>query len=207
MKERIAKLFLKDGIFQINTKNLFTYSDGSVGVGYSDTRKLISDSQSRKIIIDSFIEIIKDNNLTFDAICGVATGSISWASWLASYFNLPLIYVRQTPKDHGLGNIIEGNIEDIGRVLVIEDVIGSGGSSLNACKSLSEENLHSVACLCILDCSIASASQKYRDAKIPCYGITDQLTLGRVAKDNNYITDSEFEIYMKWIKEYPWRSA
>ena len=135
MNEKLAQIFLENKLIIIDTKNLFEYSDGSFGPIYTDIIELISNIKIRKIIVDSFLELIDTHNIKFDAICGVATAAIPWASWLALENNSPLLYARQEPKDHGLKKTIEGNTKNIKRILVIEDVIGFGHSSLTACKN------------------------------------------------------------------------
>lgn len=145
----IAKILLETQAVKINTKDLFTYASGIKSPIYCDNRTLISFVDERNFIVDKFINQIE--GLEFDAICATATAGIPWGSFIAQRINKPMIYVRSSKKSHGLKSLIEGSTKGIKNVVVIEDLISTGKSSLEVCSILKDEGICPVQVLSIFD--------------------------------------------------------
>src|SRR4030043_770603 len=119
--EKIAEILLSCDAVKLNVKNPFTYTSGLKGPVYTDNRVLISYPEERKIIVDAFKDMIKERGLKPDYLAGTSTAGIPWASFLAHETDLPMVYVRPKPKEHGAGKQIEGMLKKSQNVLVIED--------------------------------------------------------------------------------------
>ncbi len=198
MKEEIAKLLLEVKAVDLNTSEGFVYASGRKGPIYCDNRLLLSYSKERDKIIDAFIELIKGKE--FDLVAGVATGAIAWAAIIADRLKKPMIYVRASAKDHGKENQIEGELEEGKKVLVIEDLINTGGSSVAACEAVIAESCSVVACVAIFNYGFEDAGKKFASAKIPLYSLSDFATLVKVATDIKYINADDKKVLFDWQK-------
>ncbi len=129
MKKEIAKILLEKNAVKISTDPPFVWTSGLKSPIYCDNRLLVSYIDSRKKIITGFKKLIEDQNLEFDVIAGTATAAITWAAFLAAELDKPMVYVRPKPKGHGTGKQVEGTMSDGSRVLIVEDLFSTGGSS------------------------------------------------------------------------------
>ncbi len=136
--------------------------------------------------------------MQFDIVAGVATGAVAWAAIIAERLKKPMIYIRASSKDHGKENQIEGELEEGKNVLVIEDLINTGGSSVAACKAVMEESCNVIACRAIFNYSFEEAAKKFTEAKIPLYPLADFNTLLKVAADVKYISNDGKKILLEW---------
>lgn len=134
----IAKQLIKIGALKLDTENYFTWTSGIKSPIYCDNRLIISYPEARKEVINQMIEKIKTKYEQVDVIAGCATAGIPHAAWVADRLELPMVYVRDKAKSHGLNNQIEGKVEKGARVLVIEDLISTGGSSIKAANAVKE---------------------------------------------------------------------
>lgn len=145
--QEVAKLLLDKEAVLLNTINPFTWSSGIKSPIYCDNRVLLSYADARNIIIDNMVEVVK--SLDVDAVLGTATAGISWAAIVADRLNLPHGYVRSSSKGHGRGNQIEGDIKAGSKVVVIEDLISTGGSVNTVIEALDSSNIDTIKVISI----------------------------------------------------------
>ena len=195
----MAKLLLEIKAVDLDTEVGFTYASGRRGPIYCDNRLILSYPEQREKIVDSFIEIIKEKNLEFDIVAGVATGAIAWGALIAQKMSKPLIYVRASAKDHGKGNQIEGELVEGSKVLVIEDLINTGGSSVAAINAV-RENATVVACLAIFNYNMEDAQKLFTEEKIPLYSLSDFGALIKIAEEIHYINSDGKTSLLNWQK-------
>ncbi|MEA3317436.1 MAG: orotate phosphoribosyltransferase, partial [Bacteroidota bacterium] len=138
MEKEIAKLLLQIKAIKLEPTNYFTWASGWKSPIYCDNRKTLSYPDARKLIKNAFVDLIKENYRMPDVIAGVATGAIAIGALVAEELNIPFVYVRDSVKKHGMGNVIEGEFKKGQSVVVIEDLISTGMSSLRAVKALRE---------------------------------------------------------------------
>src|SRR5262245_52524696 len=121
--KKIAQLLLEIKAVALNVKQPFRFASGILSPIYCDNRLIISYPEKRKIIIDAFLQIIKEKNLNYDVVAGTATAGIPHAAWIAERLNKPMIYVRSKAKEHGKKNLVEGLLQKGQKVLVVEDLV------------------------------------------------------------------------------------
>ena len=132
----VAKQLLDIKAVKLNPENPFTWASGWKSPIYCDNRKVLSYPAARKVVYEAFVEVIKKNFKDVDVIAGVATGAIAYGMMVAEVLGKPYVYVRPKPKDHGTGAQVEGDLPEKARVVVVEDLISTGGSSLAAVDAL-----------------------------------------------------------------------
>jgi len=157
---------------KLNTENPFLWASGYFMPIYTDNRIFLKDKRYRSLIAESFAEIIAENNITVDVIAGTSTAGIPHATTLADALNLPLTYVRKEPKDHGLHNRIEGIHAEEGyrgkNVLLIEDLVSTGGSSIEAVKAIREAGGMIEYCLSIFSYGLKKAEKNFASLSPRC---------------------------------------
>jgi orotate phosphoribosyltransferase len=200
MKEETAKLLLEIKAVDLNTESGFTYTSGRQGPIYCDNRLVLSYPKQRDALIGAFVKLINEKKLEFDIVAGVATGAIAWGALVAEKLNKPFIYIRASAKEHGKGNQIEGELQEGKRVLVIEDLINTGGSSVAACNAVTEEAGKVVACVAIFSYGHDDAAKKFVEAKVPLYSLSHFDTLLKVALETKFITEENKKSLLEWHK-------
>ena len=163
-KEQTAKILFDLKAVKINVKEPFTFSSGIKSPIYCDNRVILGYPEAREQIVQGFLDIIDTENT--DVIAGVATAGISWAAFIAEKLGKPMAYVRSKPKGHGVGRQIEGAETAGKRVAVIEDLISTGGSSINAAEVLRNSGADSVEVKAIFSYNFKSAFENFE--KINC---------------------------------------
>ncbi|MCM3739109.1 orotate phosphoribosyltransferase [Oceanobacillus luteolus] len=161
MEKELVHDLLEIQAVQINADNYFTWTSGVKSPIYCDNRLIMSYPQIRKKIINGFIEIINEKKWQPEVIAGCATAGIPHAAWLSGALDLPMVYVRSKPKGHGKGNQIEGKVLPGQRVLVIEDLISTGGSSIEAAKALSAEGAEVISIMAIFSYGLPKAKKNF----------------------------------------------
>ena len=200
MKEQVAKILLELKAVKIQPNNPFTYTSGLISPIYIDNRFVMSFPKERKIVLDYMIELIKEKNLEFDIIAGVATAGIHWAAWLSERYNVPMIYIRDKAKGHGRQKQIEGFLEKRKKVLVIEDHISTGESSIAAIKAVKNAGCKVSDCVAITTYEFKAAKEKFDEENCKLYTLTDFTTLINVTAKMNYIQKDEKEKVLEWNK-------
>jgi len=139
LSDKIAKILLEKGAVKINSAEPFEWTSGIRSPVYCDNRALVSFVDAREVILAGFIQKISENKIEFDAIVGVATGAIAWGMLVADRLQKPFAYVRPEPRDHGTSKQVEGFLPEKSKVLVIEDLFSTAGSTVKAVAALRKE--------------------------------------------------------------------
>ena len=158
---------------KLNTKNPFTWTSGIKSPIYCDNRLILSYPDVRKFIADEMTNIVKNLYGENISVAGVATGAIAIGAMIAERLDLPYAYVRPEPKGHGLKNQIEGSIQGGSNVVVIEDLISTGKSSLNAINALKSEGYNVMGMLSIFSYNFQFANKKFEDQNISINSLSD----------------------------------
>ncbi len=186
---------------KLNTKKPFTWTSGIRSPIYCDNRLLLSYPEIRKFIADRMSEIIANKYGQKISITGVATGAIAIGAMIAERLNSPYSYVRPEPKGHGLKNQIEGYIEEGSKLVVIEDLISTGKSSLKAIKALRNKNLNVVGMLSIFSYNFDFANERFQKENISINSLADYNTLVEMIIAEGSITYAESNRLMEWRKD------
>lgn len=201
-KEKIAKYLMQIKAVELNTKKLFTWASGLKSPIYCDNRKILSYPKIRTLIKQEFAEYITKYYPKAELIAGVATGGIAIGALTAEMLNLPFVYVRPKMKQHGLQNQIEGLLPENAKTVVIEDLISTGGSSLNAINALRNAKANVMGLISIFTYNLPIAEKNFKDSNCETYSLTDFNTLIKIAAKQNYIKQNEIEFLNKWKKEF-----
>lgn len=194
----ITEDLLRIQAVQINTKDYFTWTSGLKSPIYCDNRLTISAPSVRKKITEAFIKKIDAMDEKPDVIAGCATAGIPHAAWLADALDLPLVYVRSSAKGHGKQNQIEGTIQPNQRVIVIEDLISTGSSAIQAAKALEEVGAHVQGILAIFTYGLKKADHAFKEANFSYETITNYDLLASLLEEKNQITNEEKETLLQW---------
>ena len=197
---KIARNLLQIKAIQLSPQKPFTWASGIKSPIYCDNRLLLSYPEIRSQVIDAFVELSKD--LNFDAISGVATAGIAHGALLAQKLDLPFSYVRSKAKGHGKQNLIEGRIEPNTKVLLIEDLISTGGSSLKAAEALKAQNVEIVATLAIFTYGFDRSLLAFKEAACTLRTITDFDIVMEEALKSGYISGTEIGVLQDWRTNY-----
>lgn len=172
MKKQITKELLDIGAVQINLDTYFIWTSGLKSPIYCDNRLTMSYPKVRKKIAQAFSHMLEEDGIKPDVIAGCATAGIPHAAWLSDLLNLPMVYVRSKPKGHGKGNQIEGANVEGKTVLVIEDLISTGGSSIEAAKALQQAGANILAVYSIFTYGLNKSKEAFSQANIAYKSIT-----------------------------------
>src|SRR5699024_2330625 len=203
LQTEVAEDLLEIKAVQIRPKkeDYFTWTSGIKSPIYCDNRLTMSFPKVRKKIVEAFIKNINELQLKPDVIAGCATAGIPHAAWIADALDLPMIYVRSKPKGHGKGNQIEGQIKEGQKVVVIEDLISTGGSSIEAAQVLQQEGADVLSVLAIFTYGLPKAKQNFEDVGIPFATITGFDALLTALKETNDITETEHQELLAWRQQ------
>ena len=199
--EQTVDFLTQINAIKLNTKNPFTWTSGIKSPIYCDNRLVLSYPKIREFIANSMSQIIKKKYGNDISIVGVATGAIAIGIMIAERLNLPYAYVRPEPKGHGLKNQIEGNIDKNSNVLVIEDLISTGKSSLNAINALKSNGYNVVGMLSIFSYNFEFANKKFVNEKITINSLADYNTLVEIIESKGEISDEEISRLKKWRED------
>jgi orotate phosphoribosyltransferase len=195
---KIADFLLKIKAVKLNPSDPFIWSSGWYSPIYCDNRKTLSFPSIRTAIRQTFSEQIKQEFGSVDVIAGVATGGIAIGALVAEEMGLPFIYVRSSAKGHGLGNQIEGEYHSGQRVVVIEDLISTGGSSLKAVEALRDAKCNVLGLAAIFSYGFKVAQDNFEAAKCPYFTLSNYDLLIEQAAHENYISEKELESLNRW---------
>ncbi|PZR38115.1 MAG: orotate phosphoribosyltransferase [Azospira oryzae] len=192
----VASKLLEIEAIKLNYKTPFTWSSGWKSPIYCDNRLALSYPAIRTFIRQSLSQAIRENFAGAACIAGVATAGVPQGALVAEELELPYIYVRPKPKDHGMGNLIEGKITRGQKVVLIEDLISTGGSSLKAAQALQEAGFHVLGMVAIFTYGFDTATTNFKEAGIPLVCLSDFSHLLQEAVNKNYLKEDEL-IYVK----------
>ncbi len=196
-----SKILLKLKAVTLSPNKPFTYASGIISPVYTDCRVLIGYPEERKQIRDLYIEAIKNSGAEFDIVAGTATAGIPHAAWIAEELNLPMIYVRGKAKDHGKENLVEGPLEKGQKVIVIEDLVSTGESSINsvnAIRNLGGEVSHVFS---IITYGIGKGEEAFKENNLELISLTTFEQVVEEAKRMDYINEEETEIVLDWVQD------
>ncbi len=200
-KEKLAEQLLQIKAIQLNTTEPFTWASGIKSPVYCDNRKLLSYPEIRNMVKNGLVSLLNEYFPQTECIAGVATAGIPHGALIADALNLPFIYVRSKPKEHGLTNMIEGDLKHGQRVLVVEDTISTGGSSLKAANDLRAAGAEVIGMIAIYKYGFESAKKRFEDEGVVLKTLTNYDFLIRVAQENKYINAEEIATLQQWRQD------
>lgn len=198
MKKTIAKHLLEIGAVTLSPNEPYTWSSGIKSPIYCDNRITLSYPTVRKAIADGLTDLIKEHYPDVDIIAGTATAGIPHAAFVSERLDLPMVYVRSKAKGHGKGKQIEGQVKARHKVVVVEDLVSTGGSVINAVEALRNENVEVIGVVAIFTYELAKGKEMLRAADVKVQTLTDFSTLLDVAKDQDIIKEVEVERLKQW---------
>ena len=197
----LAEKLLQISAIKLQPNNPFTWASGWNSPIYTDNRKTLSYHDIRSIIKIEMSRMILENFPEVDAVAGVATGAIAMGALVADSLSLPYVYVRSAPKDHGLENLIEGNLIPGQKVVVIEDLISTGGSSLKAVEAIRKAGCEVVGMVAIFTYQIPLAIENFEKANVKLLTVSNYTAMLEAALETNYIQESDLETLKEWRKD------
>ncbi|MGN0212764.1 MAG: orotate phosphoribosyltransferase [Muribaculaceae bacterium] len=197
----LAEKLLNISAIQLQPENPFVWSSGWNSPIYTDNRKTLSYPDVRNFIKVELCRIIMENFRDVDVIAGVATGAIAQGALVADTLGLPYVYVRSSPKDHGLENLIEGNLKAGQRVVVIEDLVSTGGSSLKACEAIRNAGGEVAGMAAIFTYEFPVSTRKFKEAGVELRTISNYSAMLEAALEIDYIKEGDIETLKEWRKD------
>ncbi len=197
MKE-IAKDLLKIQAVKLSPNEPFTWASGIQSPIYCDNRLTISYPKIRTAIAKGIAELISEKYPKVEVIAGTATAGIPHAAWIAAELDLPLVYVRSKPKDHGRGKQIEGVLHPGAKTVVIDDLLSTGGSVLKAVKAAQNEGADVLGVGAIFSYQLQAIVDNFRQADLSYFTLTNYSELLEAAVETNYISTTERAALEKW---------
>ncbi|MBQ4344511.1 MAG: orotate phosphoribosyltransferase [Muribaculaceae bacterium] len=197
----LAEKLLKISAIKLQPANPFVWASGWNSPIYTDNRKTLSYPDVRSFIKVELCRMIMENFETPDAIAGVATGAIAQGALVADTMGLPYVYVRSTPKNHGLENLIEGNLKPGQKVVVIEDLISTGGSSLKAVEAIRAAGCEVIGMAAIFTYGFPVAAEAFNKAGVTLCTLSDYNSMLEAALETDYIKAEDIETLKEWRKD------
>ena len=197
-KKEIAKILLEAKAVTLSPKEPYTFVSGIKSPIYCDNRLLISFPEKRKEIINTYLEKLKE--LDFDIIAGTSTAGIPWASWIADKLNKPMIYIRGAKKDHGKENLIEGKLERGQKVVVIEDLVSTGGSSFSAVQAVRDTGAEVTHCVTLFTYEMEKANKKFEEGNCKLIELSNFSALAETAVESGFIDADQKDVVLEWNK-------
>ncbi|GEN32704.1 MULTISPECIES: orotate phosphoribosyltransferase [Aneurinibacillus] len=195
---QIAEKLLEIDAVALRPNEPFTWTSGIKSPIYCDNRMTMSYPEVRRLICRTFASLIREKYSEAQVIAGTATAGIPHAAWLADELNLPMAYVRSKPKGHGKGNQIEGKLEAGAKVIVIEDLISTGGSSIEAARAVQEAGGEVLAVLAIFSYQFPAAEQAFVEAGFPFETLSNYTALLDVAQEKGAIRPEQLDTLRAW---------
>jgi orotate phosphoribosyltransferase len=194
----VADMLLKIEAIKLSVNKPFTWSSGWKSPIYCDNRMSLSFPQIRSAIKEGLATCIRENFFTAECIAGVATAGIPQGALVADVLNLPFIYVRPKPKDHGMENLIEGKITKGQKVVVVEDLVSTGGSSLKSVSALRDAGFHVLGMVSIFNYGFEIATRNFYEADVSLISLSDYSHLISHAQQKKYISDEDVTSLKAW---------
>ncbi len=205
---KIANYLLQIKAIKLETEKPFQWSSGIYSPIYCDNRIVLSFPKIRKLVCDCFVEIIKEKYNDTELVAGVATGGIGMGMLIAEKLDLPFVYVRPQAKKHGRKNQIEGLIKKNIKAIVIEDLISTGKSSLNAVDALKKEKVNVIGLISLFSYELEDAKKNISKSGLNYCSLSNFSDLIKIALSTNYIDTKQKEEIFKWrLNPQKWREA
>ncbi|HMM03064.1 MAG: orotate phosphoribosyltransferase [Dysgonomonas sp.] len=200
LEKLTAEKLLSIRAIKLQPSNPFTWASGWKSPIYCDNRKLISYPRIRTFIKIELSRLIIENFPEVDAIAGVATGAIAPGALVADALGLPFVYIRSTPKDHGLENLIEGELKPGSKVVVVEDLVSTGSSSLKAVEAIRRDSSDVIGMVANFTYGFPIATEKFNAAGVKLLTLTNYDAVLTEALRIDYIAESDLETLQEWRK-------
>ena len=197
----IAEKLLQVKAVALKPQGFFTWASGWKSPIYCDNRKVLSHPFVRDFIKSELCNVVFEKFEQAELLAGVATAGIPWGAMVSDQLKLPFIYVRPKPKEHGLGNQIEGECKPGQKVVVMEDLVSTGKSSLQAVDALLEKGLEVIGMVSIFNYGFSVAQQEFEQKSIKCYSLTDYTSLLSLAAEQGTISEQELSVLESWRKD------
>ena len=205
--EEIAKISLETGAIRLEAETPFLWASGYRMPIYNDNRLLLGNSQHRQLIAEGFKDVIISKEIEVDVIAGTATAGIPPATSLANLLETPLIYVRTHPKEHGMKNQIEGVLRQNQNVVVVEDLISTGGSALKAVTAIRKAGGKVEHCLSIFSYGFAKAIEQFKNEGCQLHHLLNFKALILLAKELKSVSNEQFSLLKSWHSDpFNWGS-
>ena len=201
LEELIALQLLQIKAIKLQPANPFTWASGWTSPIYCDNRKTLSYPEVRNFIKIQFARRLMERWPEVDVVAGVATGAIAQGAMVADVLGKPFVYVRSSPKGHGLENLIEGDLKPGQKVVVIEDLISTGGSSLKAVEALRNNGADVLGMLAIFTYGFKVAEDNFANAGVENETLSDYQTLIKVAAEGGYVSSDDLSELSNWRED------
>jgi orotate phosphoribosyltransferase len=201
LERLVAEKLLKIKAVKLQPANPFTWASGWKSPIYCDNRKTLSYPAVRDFIKIELARVIVENYENTEAIAGVATGAIAQGALVADLLGLPFVYIRATPKDHGLENLIEGELKPGSKVVVLEDLVSTGGSSLKAVEAVRNFGCEVIGMVAVFTHGFPIAAEQFKKAGITLRTLSNYDAVIEEAVRTNYISRSEIATLQEWRKD------
>jgi orotate phosphoribosyltransferase len=198
IEKQIAELLLQINAIKLSPENPFTWASGWKSPIYCDNRIILSYVKARHQVAQQMAEYIKQNYPTVELIAGVATGAIGIGILVAELLNLPFVYVRPEPKKHGRQNQIEGSVSQNQKTVVIEDLISTGMSSINAVKALRDSGLDVLGMVAIFSYAFDISKENFEKENVKLHTLSNYHFLLEKAIEIGYISEKELDTLNQW---------
>ena len=201
LKKEFASRLLNVKAIKLQPNDPFTWASGWKSPFYCDNRKTLSFPELRNFVKLELVHAVLEHFTEAEAVAGVATGAIAQGALVADALNLPFSYVRSKPKDHGLANLIEGEVRPGMKVVVVEDLISTGGSSLKAVEALRQAGCEVVGMVASYTYGFPVAEQAFAEAGVKLVTLTDYEHVVAQALETGYIAEADVEVLNEWRKD------
>ncbi|ALC91045.1 orotate phosphoribosyltransferase [Bacillus sp. FJAT-18017] len=201
MSKRIAELLLEISAVSLSPQNPYTWSSGMRSPIYCDNRLTMSYPEVRREIASGLGELIREHFPEVEVIAGTATAGIPHAAWVSAKLDLPMCYVRSSAKGHGKGNQIEGKVLSGQKVVIVEDLISTGGSVITAADALREAGAEVLGAVAIFTYGLDKGKQLLSNANLKALALTGFSDLIETAKEKGYISGSDMEALLEWKQD------
>ncbi|TAH19134.1 MAG: orotate phosphoribosyltransferase [Cytophagales bacterium] len=196
--KQVANMLLEVGAVKLSPNQPFTWASGWLSPIYCDNRVALSFPEVRTFIKKELASLVRLHFPEVEAIAGVATAGIPQGALVADLLELPFVYVRAKPKEHGMANLIEGKVSPNQKIVVIEDLISTGGSSLKAVKALQEAGVEVLGLLAIFSYGFEQAKQAFAENNVPFYSLSNYATLLVEAVYRDYVSEEDMASLQQW---------
>ena len=201
LERLVAERLLKIKAVKLQPANPFTWASGWKSPIYNDNRKTLSYPEIRSFIKLELARTISEKYENADAIAGVATGAIAQGALVADLLGLPFVYIRSTPKDHGLENLIEGELKPGSKVVIVEDLVSTGGSSLKAVEAIRRDGCEVIGMVAAYTYGFPVAEEAFKNAKVTLVTLTNYEAVLDVALRTGYIEKEDIQTLNEWRKD------
>ncbi len=202
-KQEIAGILLDLKAVSVSPRKPFTWASGLKSPLYCDNRLIISTVEERRVVVNAFLNLMEEKGWKPDVVAGTATAGIPHAAWIAERLSVPMIYVRSSEKKHGRKNLIEGSLPPGAEVVVIEDLISTGGSSVKAAIGVQEAGGKVLGVAAIFQYGMEKARACFEEAGLPFATLTDLESLLDVAGDKGLLSEEEKTLVSQWRQDPP----